>query len=419
MKRSPNNPTRVLLPATVVMLTLLLAINMIMRHWMPTTNDEPDERAIADHRELKELTLELVNERRSRSGVPPVELGNNPVAQIHAEHAAQGCHASHWDEWGLKPQHRYALSGGDQAVSENIFAYGPCREFTDHEAAAELDPETAVRDAVRQLAASTPHLRTMTNRRHTTMHTGISIHSKRVVVVQLFSGNHVKWVMKPTIEDRILRMGGTLENTRHQTGDPPLIEIEHHPAPDPLSKGQLARTGCVPDDDLAAVILQPPPPGNAYRDPESGEAFTKRTRYWTKATNCRDPYATPVDVPPPTSWHQAKQLHEETTSQHQPEAGRKHSATAIVARNLTISWWRKHFSATADLRELINETGPGIYTIVIHATPEGESAAIPVARYPIFVDAAPPPEHPYATNPHETNANASGKPPGAKGDEPR
>ena len=53
------------------------------------------------HLELKKLMLNFTNEQRQATGVPPVKLGSNPAAQLHAEASLAGCYSSHWDEWGL------------------------------------------------------------------------------------------------------------------------------------------------------------------------------------------------------------------------------------------------------------------------------------------------------------------------------
>ena len=62
--------------------------------------------------EAKKYMLELVNEERDKAGVPSVKLGNNMASQLHAEAAINNCYSSHWDRWGLKPNHRYTLAGG-------------------------------------------------------------------------------------------------------------------------------------------------------------------------------------------------------------------------------------------------------------------------------------------------------------------
>ena len=92
------------------------------------------------------------------------------------------------------------------------------------------------------------------------MHDGVRVLEKRAVVIQLFSSDHVSWIRPPTIEDGFLQLGGTIKNARHRRNDHPLVALEYHSPPGKLSKGQLARTGCVTADQLVAVILPPPPP---------------------------------------------------------------------------------------------------------------------------------------------------------------
>ena len=71
------------------------------------------------HLALKQRMLLLTNQEREKNGVPPVRLGTNPAAQLHAEAALENCYGGHWDQWGLKPNHRYTLTGGTGAEGEN------------------------------------------------------------------------------------------------------------------------------------------------------------------------------------------------------------------------------------------------------------------------------------------------------------
>ena len=48
--------------------------------------------------------LKLTNEQRQTAGAPPVKLGSNPAAQLHAEAALKGCYSAHWDKVGSKAQ---------------------------------------------------------------------------------------------------------------------------------------------------------------------------------------------------------------------------------------------------------------------------------------------------------------------------
>ena len=62
--------------------------------------------------ELKEHLLGLVNEARKEAGAPPVSLGTNGAAQLHAEQAVEECLSAHWDRYWLKPYMRHSLMGG-------------------------------------------------------------------------------------------------------------------------------------------------------------------------------------------------------------------------------------------------------------------------------------------------------------------
>ena len=78
------------------------------------------------HLEMKKHMLALTNQERQKAGVPPVTLGDNPAAQLHAEAALEGCYSGHWDRWGLKPNHRYTLTGGTGADGENVLGKDYC-----------------------------------------------------------------------------------------------------------------------------------------------------------------------------------------------------------------------------------------------------------------------------------------------------
>ena len=64
--------------------------------------------------------LELINDERRNVGVPPVVLGDNAAAQIHAEYALGNCFASLFgDSTASNPTCATHLAGGYQANGEN------------------------------------------------------------------------------------------------------------------------------------------------------------------------------------------------------------------------------------------------------------------------------------------------------------
>ena len=71
------------------------------------------------HHDEKLYMLELINQARAEAGAPPVVLGDNHAAQLHAESGLANCFGSHWGIDGLKPYMRYSLAGGYQSNGEN------------------------------------------------------------------------------------------------------------------------------------------------------------------------------------------------------------------------------------------------------------------------------------------------------------
>lgn len=71
------------------------------------------------HHDMKLYMLGLINSERTSAGVPPVTLGDNIAAQLHAESSLANCFSGHWGVDGLKTHMRYPLAGGYQANAEN------------------------------------------------------------------------------------------------------------------------------------------------------------------------------------------------------------------------------------------------------------------------------------------------------------
>ena len=63
---------------------------------------------------------------RNFEGVPPLAMGTNVAAQVHAESARDGCFTGHWGLDGTTPGMRYNLAGGYQANAENMTGLNYC-----------------------------------------------------------------------------------------------------------------------------------------------------------------------------------------------------------------------------------------------------------------------------------------------------
>ncbi len=75
--------------------------------------------------------LELINAERKKAGLNSVTLGDNVVAQLHAEAALEKCFSGHWGVDGLKPYMRYSLAGGYQSNGENGSGLDYCIKASD------------------------------------------------------------------------------------------------------------------------------------------------------------------------------------------------------------------------------------------------------------------------------------------------
>ena len=74
--------------------------------------------------ELRSYVVDLINKDRAAHGVPPVALGTNPAAQLHAEDMLKHDYQGHWWSDGTKPYMVYTLTGGKSYAAENSASSG-------------------------------------------------------------------------------------------------------------------------------------------------------------------------------------------------------------------------------------------------------------------------------------------------------
>ena len=225
----------------------------------PTPVLNPSQR----HLDEKLYMLELVNNERSKAGRDPVVLGNNVAAQLHAEAALDGCHASHWGADGLKPYMRYSLAGGYQSNGENGSGFDYCIKASDGYAAiASIKGE--IRDAVEGWMDSPGHRRNILDPWHRKVNIGIAWDRYNAMIFQHFEGDYVSYDQLPAIKSGILSIDGRTKNGATLQGLWDLaVTILYDPAPSALTRGQLARTYCY-DNGRTVAGIRPPATGGSY-----------------------------------------------------------------------------------------------------------------------------------------------------------
>ena len=352
--------------------------------------DTRDERAeypnpAQRHLELKELMVELTNRHRAEAGVPPVGIGDNPAAQLHAEASLEGCYASHWDRWGLKPHHRYSLAGGTGAGAENVAGLDYCIRFLDwHLPIRSMDDE--VTEAVAQWLRSPDHRRVMLDPAHTLLNVGIAHDRFNANLVQHFASDYVRYEQEPAIDSQgMLRFRGAVDGATLEIGDTVNIQIAYDPPPRYLTTGQLAHTYALCSPAAVAHLVAPAGRGTYY-----GSSPFREELSWQK---CVDPYDTPADHPRPDSSAAANKALTVAVAASDAAAPVRTESRRIIADRMEIT--ADGFDVRADLAPVLDQYGPGIYTVRLWGRPRHVAEATLLSERSIFRQTAPPHGVPY------------------------
>ena len=325
------------------------------------------------HLPHRESILELINAERSAIGVQPLVLGTNVAAQLHADAALENCFSGYWGMDGLAPHMRYTLAGGYQSNAESTSGIHYCVDGT--------DGYRPVRDISEYLAGvvaasfDAPARTQLLDATHRKVNIGVAYDSYNVKVHLQFEGDYVSYTDLPRIEDSVLRLAGTTKNgIRFLAPDDLSVQLDYHEPPSPLAKGQLARVTCYSDGPVHASIMPPQFVG----------AYQSDAPYQIKDQRCATPYDFPHDAPAPVSVNDALRIQGES-----PQAPNK-PFTQIVPWIRASEWTASgnQFAVRADIGPLLQEHGPGVYTIVVIHRPFVEERVI--SQYSVFHGITPP-----------------------------
>ena len=313
--------------------------------------------------------LDLVNKERERAGVPPVELGTNNAAQLHAESSLANCFAGHWGVDGLKPYMRYSLAGDYQSNGENGSGMDYCIKASDgYRAIQSIDRE--ISEMMDGWMRSPGHRRNLLDRWHKKVNIGIAWDRYNTVGYQHFEGDYVEYTALPKIEDGDLSFEGRVRNgATFGEGRFFAVAVNYDSPPHELARGQLSRTYCY-DSGLPVAFLRKPLPSNSYYPDDTSS---------TERNFCLNPYDVPPDASAPSSAPEAHRYWQEAYSRSQS------LPVSIPVPQITASKWRvssSGFSVEADLNDVLGVHGPGVYTVLLWGTLGGETEVI--SEYSIF-----------------------------------
>ena len=324
------------------------------------------------HIDEKQYMLELINAERTKAGLNPVELGDNPAAQLHVEDMLENCFSGHWGTDGLKPYMRYSLAGGYQSNSENVLGLDYCIRASDNYRPIQSIGKE-IRDAMDSWMTSPGHRRSILRSWHRKVNIGIAWDRHNFKAIQHFEGDHVEFHSLPVFVDGILSMTGIVKNGVTIQDDQELgIQIFYDPLPLRLFRGQLTRTYCYSYGRKIAS-LRPPLPENWYYDEDQFENVSRP---------CLEPYQIPTDAPGPRSHDEAHQFWQESYAASQARGQVTVTVPWITATKWTASG--KAFSVAADIEHILDKYGDGVYTVVVWAPLDGED--IIVSEYSLFLE---------------------------------
>ena len=310
--------------------------------------------------DARKYALRLINDARTAAGLNTVVLDDNTAAQSHAKDMQENCSTGHWGTDGLKPYMRYTLSGGEEYTSENVSGSGFCPTNPDRYISKTIDAH--IDEAMNGLMNSPGHRRNILNPHHRKVNIGISYRHPNLWLVQHFVSDYLDYKTKPTIEDGVLKFSGQTKNGAIATERALGVQIFYDQTPHSLTRGQLHQTYCYTFGTIIAALRRPPGPSAHYPT----NSFT------LSGTGCNDPYDVPIDAAPASSYFDTK------TAFTFPWTER---AVWITASRWPIGG--KTFEVFANLSDLIDRLGDGVYTILIWGEINGED--VPISEYSIFI----------------------------------
>ena len=373
--KSESEPTPAL-PATAGLTDTPIPSKAAMVASIPAVSNGGGLSPHLRHIEEKRYMLALINAERKKAGVPPVELGDNIAAQLHAESALANCFSSHWGIDGFKPHMRYSLAGGYQSNAENGSGSDYCIKEEDwYEPIWSVEEE--IRLVMEGLMDSPGHRENILDKWHKKVNIGLAWDIYNFSAYQHFEGDYVEYEKLPSIDNGILSFAGRVKNVAsfHDNEDPG-VQIYYDPPPHTLTRGQVARTYCY-DGGIQIALLREPLSGGWYYDEHEFTGLYKP---------CPDPYDVPTNAPVARSPDEASVLWEQAYRKSENQTEQSVTVPAITA----LEWIAQDevFSVTADIEDLLMAHGEGVYTIVLWGKIDGEDAVI--SEYSIFHGITPP-----------------------------
>lgn len=338
---------------------------------VPTMVVRPDRLHIKEKRYM----LDQINAQREAGGLGPVVLGDNIAAQLHANASMENCSSSHWGSDGLKPYMRYSLAGGFQSNAENGSGLDYCyRAGAGYRAIASIQQE--IDEAMDGWMGSAGHRRNILNPSHRKVNIGIVWDWYNTFMYQHFEGDYVEYDQPPAISDGILSLSGKTKNgVRFNKKRDLGIQLYYDPPPAPLTRGQMARTYCYDHGRQVA----------SFREPLSGGQYWTTDEFTAIYNPCPNPYRVSDTAAAPRSPSEAHAAWQQAYNASQARQPLSITVPWVTAKQWAVN--DNSFAVRADIRNILNLHGNGVYTIMVWAK---SGKDLVVSEHSIFHGVTPP-----------------------------
>lgn len=239
--------------------------------------------------ELRVFALGLINRDRADHGLPPVAMGSNPAAQLHAEDMLTNEYLGHWWVDGRKPYMVYTETGGTSYVAENAAFDGWTSDrWRERQCDALLVvctlpvPDDAVREAQWGMMyddahSDWGHRDTILGPTHRSVNLGIAWNGRLLTFAQHFEGGDVEGSGLALTSDG--RLSLSLRKRAPGVEIAGVVSVYYDPVPVPRSPAEIGvlESYCVGGGFTTdcgqpiARVLAPPGAGRFYPDLEPGE----------------------------------------------------------------------------------------------------------------------------------------------------
>ena len=309
--------------------------------------------------------LDRINEVRTGRGLEPVTPAYNGAAQGHAHDMVRNHYVSHWNLRLETSYMRHTWAGGHDYSVESVAYLG----FPGADNAACLPPMSAddIDEMTGQLLDSGLHRDNLLNPHHREVSIGLASGCSLKTMVQLFEGEYVRFAVVPQlVGNRLVMEGNLLGGATLKEGVGILVRWEQSPAG--TSRSRLWLTGCRQDPMPILELVRPDAADNL------GPSRVVE-REWL---SCRSPRDTDPSLRFPEDMEQILQDRSGPGLELQ-------SMTKNILVAAAEVWHEESglFRIEADLSEVLDTTGSGIYTVELQGELSGE--VIPLSLYSIFV----------------------------------